>query len=188
MPEIALLRPTLRELPSYVDALERGWSPDNVRGAEAAREQLDRIHADAAAFIDSLDDPEAKAGPAKLPDGSLVTRLPGITLWIWDGDFCGAIGFRWQPGTTSLPDYVLGHIGFAVVPWKRGLGMARQALALLLPAARNRGLAYVEITADPENMASQKVIQACGGRLIETFKKAAAYGGKEALRFRVDLV
>ena len=57
---------------------------------------------------------------------------------MWDGEFCGSIGFRWQPGTSTLPPYVLGHIGYAVVPWKRGRGYATQALALLLPEARKR--------------------------------------------------
>ena len=31
-----LVWPAAGYLPGYVDALERGWSPDNVRGAEAA--------------------------------------------------------------------------------------------------------------------------------------------------------
>ena len=43
---------------------------------------------------------------------------------MWDGEFCGSIGFRWQPGTTDLPRHVLGHIGYSVVPWKRRLGYA----------------------------------------------------------------
>jgi RimJ/RimL family protein N-acetyltransferase len=43
-------------LPSYVRALERGWSPDNLRGQEAAREQLARIAANPGAFLASLVD------------------------------------------------------------------------------------------------------------------------------------
>jgi hypothetical protein len=35
-----LVWPTEEYLPSYVDALRRGWSPDNLR-PEAAREELD---------------------------------------------------------------------------------------------------------------------------------------------------
>ena len=66
-----------------------------------------------------LDDREAKRGPVTLPDGSQVPRLPGYRRWMWDGEFCGSIGFRWQPGTSALPPYVLGHIGYSVVPWKQ---------------------------------------------------------------------
>ena len=74
------------------------------------------IAADPAAFVASLDDPEARGGPITLPDGSTVKRLPGYRRWMWDDGFCGSMNFRWQPGTSDLPEYVLGHLGYAVVP------------------------------------------------------------------------
>ncbi|WP_321788304.1 MULTISPECIES: GNAT family N-acetyltransferase [Paraburkholderia] len=187
MSPIELLKPTTALLPSYVSALEAGWSPDNVRKEIAAREQLHAIGVDANRFVDGLDDPTASGGPIPLPDGSTVARLPSIVRWIWDGDFSGAIGFRWQPGTAELPQYVLGHIGFSVVPWKRGNGYAKQALNLILGEAKVQGLPYVELTVDPENIASQKVISASNGVLIERFRKAAAYGFAETLRYRIEL-
>ena len=67
------------------------------------------------------------------------------------------------------------------------MGRAKRGLELLLPEARSRGLAYVELTTDPANIASQKVIEACGGRAIERFRKSPIYGGLEAIRFRIDL-
>lgn len=184
---VVLLRPALEELPSYKEALERGWSPDNVRGKAAADEQLQKIANDPAAFVASLDDPEGKGAPVKLPDGSTVKRLPGFVRWIWDGEFCGSIGFRWQPGTSDLPWYVLGHIGYAVVPWKQGRGYATAALRLLLPEARIQGLRSVDFTTDPDNIPSQRVITSNGGVLLERFTKDAVYGGGEALRFRIVL-
>ena len=187
MSAIELLRPTTALLPSYISALEAGWSPDNVRKEVAAREQLHAIEMNAEAFVDGLDDPTASGGPIPLPDGSTVARLPGIVRWIWDGEVSGAIGFRWQAGTAELPLYVLGHIGFSVVPWKRGNGYARQALNLMLGEAGRQGLTYVELTVDPENIASQRVIAACRGVLIERFRKTAAYGFAETLRYRIEL-
>jgi predicted acetyltransferase len=184
---IDLLAPSLDRLPFYADALRRGWSPDTVRKAAAAAEQLKRITQDPAAFVAGLDDPEARGGPIPMPDGTTVPRLPGFQRWLWDGEFCGSINFRWQPGGASLPPHVLGHIGYAVVPWKQGRGHATRGLALLLPEARARGLPHVELTTNPDNIASQRVILANGGRLVERFRKAAAYGGNEALRFRIDL-
>jgi predicted acetyltransferase len=73
------------------------------------------------------------------------------------------------------------------VPWKQRLGHATRALALLLPEARKEGLAYVELTTDPDNLASQKVITANGGVFVKRFRKEPAYGEAEALLFRIPL-
>jgi predicted acetyltransferase len=187
MPELVLLRPASALLDSYRAALEAGWSPHNLRGAAVAAEHLAAIAADPEGFLASLEQPPGRAGTVRLPDGSRVPRLPGFTRWLSDGEFCGAIHFRWQPGTEALPPHVLGHVGYTVVPWKRGRGLARRALALLLPEARARGLCHVELTTDPGNLASQRVILACGGQFVERFRAPAAYGAAEELRFRIPL-
>lgn len=182
-----LLKPALTALPSYVEALEAGWSPDNIRKEVAAREQLTKIAADREAFLAALDDPQAAGDPIALPDGTSVRRLPCVVRWIWDGAFCGSIALRWQPGTSELPPHVLGHMGFSVVPWKRNRGYAKAALQMLLPYAMQLGLPYVELTVDPANLASQKVILASGGELVGRFTKPAVYGSQDALRYRIAL-
>jgi predicted acetyltransferase len=184
---MTLVWPAREYLASYVAALERGWSPDNVRGEAAAREQLARIAADPDAFIASLVDRKAAGEPIALADGTLAQRLPGYNRWMWDGEFCGAIGFRWQPGTEALPPTCLGHIGYAVVPWKRKRGYATAALREVLAAAPAEGLRYVDISTDPENIASQRVVEANGGVLVEQFTAPASLGGKPHLRYRVML-
>jgi predicted acetyltransferase len=182
-----LVRPTEDHLASYVAALKRGWSADNVRGIVAAQEELAKIETDPEAFIASLEDREAKGAPIQLPDGSFAVRIPGIRRWLRDGEFAGSIGFRWQPGTTALPPTCLGHIGYAVVPWKQGNGYAKRALELLLPEAAAEGLPFVEITTDPENVAPQSVILANGGILVEQFAEPPQLGGKPCLRYRIAL-
>jgi len=181
-----LVWPAAEYLAEYTKALEQGWSPDNVR-PDARLELLERIAEDSTRFLMEQIDREARAAPVTLPDGSTVPRLPGYSQWMWDGEFCGSIGFRWQPGKNELPRYCLGHIGYAVVPWKRGRGYATRALRLLLPQAKNEGLDYVELVADADNIPSQRVIEANGGALVERFTQSEMYGAKESLRYQIKL-
>ena len=182
-----LVWPSLEHLPSYVAALQRGWSADNLRGVAAANEELERIATDPAAFLATMVDREARGAPVALPNGATVPRLPGFRMWLWDGELCGSIGFRWQTGTPTVPSYCLGHIGYAVVPWKRRLGFATAALRQLLPLAKAEGLPYVELTANPDNVASHRVIEANGGVFVEAFVMPPELGGHPELRFRIPL-
>lgn len=182
-----LVWPSRDYLPGYIAALERGWAADNLRMEAAAREELARIAADPDAFLAGLVDREARGDPIVLPDGSAVPRLPGYNRWIWDGEFCGSIGFRWQPGTEALPSYCLGHIGYGVVPWKRGRGYATRALRELLPEARATGLRYVELMTGADNVVSQRVIEASGGVLVEEFVTLPSLGSRRERRYRVML-
>lgn len=182
-----LMTPTLALLPHYVDALQRGWTPDHIIGPAAAAEQLAAIAQDAAGFVARQTNLAALGEPVTLPDGSQVPRIPGRQYWIWDDGFCGRLSIRWQPGTSALPPHVLGHVGYSVPTWKRGLGYATEAVRLVLPYAREQGLPFVEITTDPDNFASQRVITANGGVLIEAFTKPAAFGSTPGVRFRIPL-
>jgi predicted acetyltransferase len=181
-----LVWPAAQYLPGYRHALQQGWSPDNLR-PEAGREALAHIARDPEGFLAGQVDRDAAGPPVVMPEGTTARRLPGYHRWMWDGELCGEIGFRWQPGTNELPPYCLGHIGYSVVPWKRRRGYATRALRLLLPDARAEGLDYVELTTDADNIASQRVIEANGGELVERFRKLPMHGGAESLRYRIRL-
>jgi predicted acetyltransferase len=191
--QVKLVIPSPERLPGYVAALERGWSPDNIRGAAAATEALAQIAVDPSPIFAIADDPEALGPQITTPDGTRRDRLPGLQRWLWveaegaDG-FAGSINLRWMKGHAPLPPFVLGHAGYAVVPWQRQRGYATQALAQLLVLARGHGLPFVDLTTDADNLPSQKVITANGGVLEEHFTKAAMYGGAASLRFRIKLV
>jgi len=178
---LKLVEPALEYLAGYADALGRGWSPNNIRDVSA--EQLAAIRADGPAFLTSL---LGQDGTITLPDGSRIAKLPSRVRWMWDGEFCGQIGLRWQPGTDALPSHVLGHFGYAVVPWKRRRGYATQALRMMLQDARAVGLTSIEITADKGNIASCRAIEANGGGFVEEFVEPR-YGEDVRLRFRIDL-
>jgi predicted acetyltransferase len=184
--DLELVRPARKYLPAYVAALERGYCPSTSR-AEKRLEDLAAIAADADAFLSSCEDLEARGAPVVLPDGSRVARLPGFARWLWDGEFAGSAGLRWQIGTPELPDWCHGHVGYSVVPWKRRRGYATAALRLMLPEARKIGLPYVEVVTSPSNTASQRVILANGGEFVERVRMSAAYGPGDVLRYRIAI-
>ena len=181
-----LVRPDRDHLDGFVDALRRGWSPSSED--DLSGRLLAEVDDDADAFLAGLDDRDARGRTITLPDGSVVPRIPGFVRWMWDGEFCGSIGARWQPGTTDLPPTCLGHIGYGVVPWKRRRGYATAALALMLDELRTEtDLPWVELTTDVDNLVSQQVIAVNGGALVERFDKGPAYGHGDGLRFRIAL-
>lgn len=178
-------------LPSYIAALERGWVP-SASVANSREMELQRIADDADAFLADQVDMDGTGPPIEEPDGSTVKRIPGFKKWIWDGEYCGGISFRWQPMPPGefpeeLPAHVLGHIGYGVVDWKRRQGYASRALKMTLAEGTARGFRYVEITCDEDNIGSRRVIESAGGLLHERFTMPDWRGGHPGLRFRVPL-
>jgi predicted acetyltransferase len=182
-----LAEPQLAMLDSYASALRAGWSPDNLHDVTAAH--LAEIASDPAEFVYMRSDRanrDVTGRTITLPDGTHVPRIPMRERWIWDGSFAGRIGLRYVPGSDELPAHVLGHIGYAVVPWKQNRGYATRALAGILREARAVGLGQVEITCNVDNEPSQKVIIANGGRLVETFE-TPHYGPGKKQRYVINL-
>ena len=126
--------------------------------------------------------------PIAFPDGSAVPRLPASRCGCGTATSAGSIQMRWQPDTTDLPPTCLGHVGYSVVPWRRNRGYATAALRQLLPLAREIGLPWIDLTTDADNIASQRVIFANGGTLVEHFAKPESYGKPQAaMKFRIHL-
>jgi predicted acetyltransferase len=95
------------------------------------------------------------------------TPLPGgivhtTHLWWVDGDtYLGRLSIRHQ--LTPWLRELGGHIGYVVRPSARGRGHATAMLRAGMPWARRLGIEYALVTCDDTNVASRKVIEACGG-------------------------
>ena len=100
---------------------------------------------------------------AGLPSG----RVPS-SFWVaWVGDrIVGRAALRHH-----LSDSLLefgGHVGFGVVASSRGRGYATEILRQVLAIASDRGMKRLLATCADENLASQRVIERCGGVFVDT--------------------
>ena len=85
-----------------------------------------------------------------------------------------------------------GQVGYSVVPEHRGHGHAGAALRLLVPIARQHGMAELWITCTPDNMASRRTLEKVGAVYVETVRVPLdsdlhARGDYEMRRYRLDL-
>jgi predicted acetyltransferase len=175
---LRLTPPDLDRMAEYAAALERGWSPNNER--DVSGEELALYRRNPQALLDEM---TRQDGTITAGSGLAVPRLPSRVFWIDDGEVSGYLNLRWQPGTDALPPYCLGHVGYAVVPWKRRRGYATGALALVLPVARAVGRPHVNVTCNEDNEPSRRVIVANGGVLARRFEA----DGRMKLSFWIDL-
>jgi predicted acetyltransferase len=173
-----LVPPSLDNIAGYAAALEAGWSPDTLR--DLSLEHLALYRRDPALLIDEL---TRRDGMITI-GASTYPCLPSRVFWLDDGEFCGTINVRFVPGSDALPPPVPGHVGYAVVPWKRQRGYATEALRLLLPVAHEIGLKRIQLVCDADNEPSQRVIAANGGVLDRCYRDAS---GKVKLSFSIDL-
>jgi predicted acetyltransferase len=79
----------------------------------------------------------------------------------------------------------LGHIGYDIRPSAEGHGWGRRLLSLTLEKAVEYRMEKVLLTCDSNNLASKRIIEACGG----VFEKSVPILGRtyERLRYWIDL-
>ncbi|WP_084510476.1 GNAT family N-acetyltransferase [Nocardia lijiangensis] len=128
-----------------------------------------RLHADCftfakdydgpwAAYLDRLD--RARRGIDLDPGAVASTFLMAEDT---SGQIIGSSDIRHE-----LTEQLLhwgGHIGYVVVPDRRRQGVATEILRQTLPLAKDLGISRARMTCRAENLASRRVITACGGEL-----------------------
>ncbi|MCO1656604.1 GNAT family N-acetyltransferase [Pseudonocardia humida] len=88
--------------------------------------------------------------------------VPATTLWWVDGaEYLGRLAVRHRLTPRLLEGG--GHIGFDVRPSARRRGHATAMLRAALPVVAGLGIDRALVTCDVDNVASRKVIEACGG-------------------------
>jgi predicted acetyltransferase len=120
---------------------------------------IDLAREDFAAFVREL---EEEAQGINLPEGIAAQQT---YLLLRDGKtVAGEIRFR--PSIQPPYEQQNGHAGYNIRPSLRGRGYATRQLALLLDEARRVGLPGVMLPVESWNVASVRVIEKNGGRLL----------------------
>ncbi|MEU8357445.1 GNAT family N-acetyltransferase [Nonomuraea sp. NPDC048882] len=136
-------------------------------------------------FVDDVD-PKALVDPAafeaytarvvaeRTSSGTRPGFVPMTTLWWIDGErFLGRLAIRHR--LTPALEQSGGHIGYDVRPSARRQGHATAMLAAALPIARSLGISEALVMCDRTNIASQRVIEANGGQLLNVTEQKRRY-------------
>ncbi len=100
------------------------------------------------------------------PRGSPAADWPPMTLlwWVDGATYLGRISI-WHHLNSALADS--GHIGYDIRPSARGRGHATAMLGAALPAIAQLGINPALATIRAANLASRRVLEANGARLID---------------------
>lgn len=111
-----------------------------------------------------------------LPEG----WTPASTYFCIDSDqILGVI--RVRHGASEYIHDVIGHIGYETLPQARRRGIASHMLSWV---QRHILIESAIITCDYDNVASQKVIEKCGGQFLNTFY--SEQDQQEVLRYQLE--
>ena len=108
------------------------------------------------------------------PASTRTGSVPMTTLWWVEGDqMLGRLAIRHR--LTPKLEQVGGHIGYDVRPSARRRGHATAMLAAALPMAKALGIEQALLTCDETNIGSRRVIEANGGRRVDSFGDKRRY-------------
>lgn len=157
-PTVEVQNSFLHAMKEFADEAGDLLSPNSMR-AEETRVYGERW-SEPEGFAKYVADVRAAAEESRKPDGWVAATV----LWLVEGEeFLGRLAIR-----HDYTPYLLesgGIIGYEVRPSARRKGYATVMLRESLPVAAALGFETVLITCDDDNIASRKVIEACGGRL-----------------------
>ena len=168
-----LVRPSIEYRDSFLEAVTE-YRADSM----PLRFDFDLAENDFARFAGEL---RKHAEGLHMPEG----YVPETVYWLVDsGEYIGQVNIRHY-----LNDHLLqigGHIGYDIRPSKRNRGYGTAQLQLVLPKAKELGIARALVTCDVTNVGSQKIIERAGGILENQVPNPDT--GIDKLRFWIPIV
>ena len=183
---ISLVHPTLKLLPSYLEAIEEG-SFCNMALGGFADDPAKEIRQDEDAYIGKIKSRAPRM--VKMQNGLEFSITDHELLWITDGHrFIGTVSLRYDGDPEIIDDYG-GHIGLAIRPslLNRGFGVkaAQQAWKLAGKLVQQKGLVKIRLSCSPTNTASKRLIEHNGGKLVR--RDEDVHGTGPNLLYEIDL-
>lgn len=169
-----LVRPSSRYKESYLEALREFQAEGRY-----VYYDIGELRADFESFVDEE--------CARIHHENIAPyRVPETIYWlVEDDEFIGRLELRHE-----LNDHLLevgGHIGYSIRPGRREEGYGTRILRAGLEKAREADLDRVLLTCDPDNVASRKIIEKCGGQFedrVDVVREGVEY---HKLRYWIDL-
>ena len=100
--------------------------------------------------------------------------VPSVTYWLMDDGQPIGIG-RLRLRLTDALRHIGGNIGYAIDPNRRRQGCGKALLSLILTEARRRKMDELLVTIYPDNIASRRVAEGCGGICRKVTEERAYY-------------
>lgn len=145
--------PDLKYKDSFLKAVREFKSLKNRRSEDEHMDQYAETMSDAQFMSGVIIPLQNAAKGIDLPQG----YVPSTEYWIIDDDgYAGWINLRHT--LNAYLEQTYGHIGYAVIPSKRGQGYMKKALEQLMSKANACGIEEVLLACDEDNIGSHKVI------------------------------
>lgn len=159
----ALTLPHVRFHDSFVAALAefRAAGPLSDWAARIDHEAV-RVPSGFARYVDAL---HARRTPPSVTSEGVLPVPESSLFWAEGDEFLGRIAIRHR--LNARLEIMGGHIGYVVRPGAQGRGHATALLLAAMPVAYALGIDDALLTTDVDNHASRRVIEKCGGRLVE---------------------
>jgi predicted acetyltransferase len=110
--------------------------------------------------------------------------VPQTVFWLVDSEGTLVGVSRLRHRLSSQLEDEGGHIGYDIRPSCRGQGFGALILAKTLEAASQRGLRRVLLTCNHDNVASRRIIEKNGGRLVSESRSRTS--GSVQARYWID--
>lgn len=170
---LRLEKPSLRLLPSYIEAIREG-----IEVGIASRAAAEEIESDPEGYIKRLLD--AQPFTVTNDTGQSFAVTDHEVTWITDGSrYIGTLDFRYS-GNKEFLDHVAGHRGMVIRPSLRHQGYGgrawRDTFEAVAGKMKERGWNSMHVTCRPDNKPSEALIKKAGGQLISENENSLGFG------------